>query len=637
MSNFREVLLVFFVMMYSTIAAQVQIVHPPDTVKVKSLGRSALVEWVFEQPDTMLRYSNGVPAGIWTYGKNKALGVVFNLSSYPDATLEEIDFVHYSTELIPGDLYYNIIVLDMVNNTVVKVIDSLAAANSYGYPQYEVAVSLGSISYLEKAGIFIQGLSNKAPSNLYFPCPMTDNQALVSGTSYWCNDTNDPFNNNLYELNLLSPTSTNLNISLWINFPSETNIASNRSKINTESKNYSSQAHYGEKELLMSNTQFNGWLSDFPLTNPLHPSQQGKGFHIYRSVGEDSLELIGTVDFDARSFKDTAPQTGESYFYAVSAFADSSESRRIRAAYTHPAIQTIAEAKIDQNGDFIPDQIDQLLAVEGIISTPNFSTHCQYFIQDHSAGIMLFSDDFSVQLNEGDSIFVLGQITQINGQTSIKPDSEATIVLLNSNNLLDTLTLSISDVNENYEGLLVKFENVHLINPELWPMAGNDGSAVQVSDGNDTITIFIDKDTELAGWLPPQGHLNLVGVIDQHTLSMPANDGYRIRPRYQSDFIPLTSIPEQTITGPFQFALNQNYPNPFNPITNITFSLPEPGYVNLTIYNLLGQSVVELISARFSAGLHKVAFDAGQLPSGVYIYQLSCDGYIASRKMIVLR
>ena len=634
MSYFREVLFSLVFMLYVTISAQVPIVHPPDTVNVKSLGRSALVEWVFEQPDTMLRYSNGVPAGIWTYGLDKALGVVFDLSDYPDATLEEIDFVHYSTELIPGDLYYNIIVLDMINNTVIEVIDSLEAANSYNYPQYEVAVPLGSISYLQKAGIFIQGLSNKPPSNLYFPCPMTDDQTLVSGTSYWCNDTNDPFNNNLYELNLLSASSTNLNISLWINLPVETNIASTKRKIDAESKNLSP---FGEKEVLISNTHFNGWLSDFPSTNPIHLSQQGKGFNIYRSVEDDSLELIGTVDFDARSFEDSAPKTGEEYVYAVSAFEDSSESRRIRAGYTHPAIQTIAEAKIDQNGDFIPDQIDQILGVVGIISTPNFSTQCQYFIQDHSAGIMLFSDDFSVQFKEGDSIYVLGQITQINGQTAIIPDEEADIIFLNTNNPIDTLTLSMRDVNENYESLLVKFENVHLVNPEFWPMAGNDGSAVQVSDGNDTITIFIDKDTELPGWSPPQGQLNLVGVIDQYTRNVPANDGYRIRPRYQSDFILLTSIPEQPMAKPLQFALNQNYPNPFNPVTNITFSLPEAGQVNLTIYNFLGQRVAELVSAQFPAGLHQIVFDAGQFSSGVYIYQLSCDGYTASRKMIVLR
>lgn len=637
MSYLRDVLLVLVLMLFTTIRGQVPVVHPPDTVKVKSLGKTALVEWVFEQPDTMLRYSSGVPVGIWTYGKNKALGVVFDLSEYPNATLEEIDFVHFSTEFIPGNLYYNIIVLDMINKTVVKIIDSLLATNSYNYPQYEVAVPLGSISYLEQAGIFIQGLSKNSGSNLYFPCPMTDDQPLVSGTSYWCNDTNDPFNNNIYELNLLSPTSTNLNISLWINFTSETNLASTKHKIGAESNTDSNPIRFQEREFSLPYTPFNGWLSSPTLTYSEYSSQQGKGFNIYRSVGEDSLERIGTVDFNGRSFKDPSPKTGEDYFYAVSAFEDSIESRRIRVNYSHPAIQTIAEAKIDQNDDFIPDQIDQILGVVGVISTPNFSTQCQYFIQDHSAGMMLFGESFSVQLNEGDSIYVLGRVTQINGQTAIRPDKETDIFLLNSDNRVNTLTLGIRDVSENYEGLLVKFENVHLVNPEFWPTSGNDGSAVRVCDGNDTITIFIDKDTELPGWSPFQGSLNLVGVIDQYTRNVPANDGYRIRPRYQSDFIPLTSIPEPPTAKPLQFALNQNYPNPFNPVTNITFTLPEAGPVSLTIYNFLGQRVAELVFDHHSAGVHQVVFDAGTLSSGVYIYQLSAGRYTAYRKMIVLR
>ncbi len=59
--------------------------------------------------------------------------------------------------------------------------------------------------------------------------------------------------------------------------------------------------------------------------------------------------------------------------------------------------------------------------------------------------------------------------------------------------------------------------------------------------------------------------------------------------------------------------LEQNYPNPFNPSTRIKYSIPESGFVNITIYNLLGEKVTELVNEESSAGNHYTDFNAGQL------------------------
>ncbi len=86
-----------------------------------------------------------------------------------------------------------------------------------------------------------------------------------------------------------------------------------------------------------------------------------------------------------------------------------------------------------------------------------------------------------------------------------------------------------------------------------------------------------------------------------------------------------------------KFALNQNYPNPFNPTTKIEFTLPKSAPVRLSIYNSLGQEVKTLLNERLTEGKHTVEFDAKELPSGVYLYQLTSEKFTSTRKMILLK
>jgi len=93
------------------------------------------------------------------------------------------------------------------------------------------------------------------------------------------------------------------------------------------------------------------------------------------------------------------------------------------------------------------------------------------------------------------------------------------------------------------------------------------------------------------------------------------------------------------VTG---YELAQNYPNPFNPSTKIGFHLQEAGEVRLVIYNLQGQKVRTLISGTKAAGHHLVTWDgtndAGQfMPSGVYLYRLSGNGFVITKKMSLVK
>ena len=88
---------------------------------------------------------------------------------------------------------------------------------------------------------------------------------------------------------------------------------------------------------------------------------------------------------------------------------------------------------------------------------------------------------------------------------------------------------------------------------------------------------------------------------------------------------------------PEEFVLYQNYPNPFNPATTITYDLPEDSHVTLTVYDVLGQVVVELVSGDKVSGQHKVVWNASNMASGVYIYRLTATGASQTSKMILVK
>ncbi|MFO8030507.1 MAG: T9SS type A sorting domain-containing protein [Cyclonatronaceae bacterium] len=94
---------------------------------------------------------------------------------------------------------------------------------------------------------------------------------------------------------------------------------------------------------------------------------------------------------------------------------------------------------------------------------------------------------------------------------------------------------------------------------------------------------------------------------------------------------------EEGLELPEQLALHQNYPNPFNPETRILWEMNAEQHLTLSVYDLLGQRVMQLADGVFQAGVHSVTFDATELSSGVYIYRLETGGTALNRKMTVLK
>jgi hypothetical protein len=93
---------------------------------------------------------------------------------------------------------------------------------------------------------------------------------------------------------------------------------------------------------------------------------------------------------------------------------------------------------------------------------------------------------------------------------------------------------------------------------------------------------------------------------------------------------------------PEAFALEQNYPNPFNPTTQIRYALPQESHVSLTVYNMLGEEVAQLVNAVQPEGYYEVRWDGRNnrgvaVSTGVYIYRISAGNFVQTMKMVLLK
>jgi uncharacterized membrane protein len=88
---------------------------------------------------------------------------------------------------------------------------------------------------------------------------------------------------------------------------------------------------------------------------------------------------------------------------------------------------------------------------------------------------------------------------------------------------------------------------------------------------------------------------------------------------------------------PSEYVLKQNYPNPFNPTTTINFNIPKEDFVNVTIFNSLGEKVATLLDGMMSTGSHSLTFDANGFASGLYILKMTSGSFSNSIKMNLMK
>ena len=98
-----------------------------------------------------------------------------------------------------------------------------------------------------------------------------------------------------------------------------------------------------------------------------------------------------------------------------------------------------------------------------------------------------------------------------------------------------------------------------------------------------------------------------------------------------------TSVEQIPSSVPKEFRLQQNYPNPFNPTTTIEFALPKKSTVTLKLFDILGREIATLVDAELESGVHKINFDGKDLASGIYFYRIHAEGFLKTKKPMLLK
>jgi len=131
-------------------------------------------------------------------------------------------------------------------------------------------------------------------------------------------------------------------------------------------------------------------------------------------------------------------------------------------------------------------------------------------------------------------------------------------------------------------------------------------------------------DSVIVEW--PSGEVSII-------TDMPINNRWTVTEGI-SGFV---SVNDEKLALPNEYLLMQNYPNPFNPTTTIEYSTPTAGYVSVSIYDLKGELVAELINKFQQAGSHRLNWDASRSASGIYFYKLIAGSFQTTRKMMLLK
>lgn len=163
---------------------------------------------------------------------------------------------------------------------------------------------------------------------------------------------------------------------------------------------------------------------------------------------------------------------------------------------------------------------------------------------------------------------------------------------------------------------------------------------LSINPGSGTSPSTVDFNIDVTGLLP--GNYTAKVIIKQISAIATGieDDEDTVSVTLNVDF--QTGVDDLGGTMPTAFSLEQNFPNPFNPTTSIEFNLPKASNVTLSVYNILGQKVVDLVNSSLSAGNKQIEWDGRDkngrtVESGVYFYKLTADEYTMTRKMMMLK
>lgn len=177
--------------------------------------------------------------------------------------------------------------------------------------------------------------------------------------------------------------------------------------------------------------------------------------------------------------------------------------------------------------------------------------------------------------------------------------------------------------------------NVNVTQYQIWRKVKHNGlmgDAILIATVNRGTTSYVDDE------------YNLTRTYSNDLLYYDVKPYYSTEGTYSDNnwfavygvLMPKTNDSTSATTVEFENSL-ANFPNPFNPATSISFSIKEASHVNIKVFDLLGQQIVELVNEEKEAGNYSISFNASHLPSGIYLYTINSKNFTQTRKMLLMK
>ncbi|MBD3368880.1 hypothetical protein GF402_00765 [Candidatus Fermentibacteria bacterium] len=297
---------------------------------------------------------------------------------------------------------------------------------------------------------------------------------------------------------------------------------------------------------------------------------------------------------------------------------------------------TVAEARVDADGDGLPDRMGEVVTIEATATCNGtlFSggSGLSFYVQDATAGINVYSSAVpGFSIDTGDSLRITGEITQYNGLTEIKPDSEYDLEYLGSPGEPEPSQMVIhQDVSESLEGLLLALgdrSTQQWVTVASHPSQAGGGYNFEVWNGQAAVSIRVDEGTGIdVSGIEPGVRLYIYGLGGQYDSEPPYETGYQLLPRSQSDL----QVYSPSVPGQFHLTV---WDNPFSPRAGESMHLeyggPDDCRFSLTVFDRAGRSVAQLVDSRYGGDV--MMWDGRDdndewLPVGPYVLLLQAVG-----------
>jgi hypothetical protein len=210
---------------------------------------------------------------------------------------------------------------------------------------------------------------------------------------------------------------------------------------------------------------------------------------------------------------------------------------------------------------------------------------------------------------------------------------------VNDEYTLISVDTSVAGFNARFEYLGERFPDETIITGDgsfdckkfliSWKVSVQIGIWIPIITTNDTVWIA-DQGSEfgMVQDIIPTNHINL-SLLGIPPFSIPGLKTVLI------DTVIVSAKDDEFI--PIELALEQNYPNPFNPSTSIQYAVSIGQFVSLKVYDILGNEVAILVNSEKPSGVYVVEWNAANVPSGVYFYQLKTGSFVQTKKMLLLK